>query len=288
MKLILIYILLSLMLASCNSSENKSNPKKDKESEIKPVEQTQAKPKVELENQFDKSKTMHSINVLRKIPHSNSSFTQGLLYHNGYLYESTGQRGESAVYKIDPSNGEVIQKTEIDDAYFGEGITILNNKIYMLTWRSRTCLIFDLNTLFQEKIVTYDGEGWGITTVNGDLVMSDGTDVLKYLDNETLGVSKKIAVAQDGKPVEKLNELEYIDGEIWANIWMESIIARINPQTGQVLGNIDVSSLYDEVTMSYEMESINGIAYDEETGKIYLTGKNWKYIFEVEIAEIKN
>jgi glutamine cyclotransferase len=284
MKMLFTIAIIASIIISCNSADD--NTQIETKTEIK--QDTVIKDKPREKELFDRSKKTHTINVIRKIPHSKQSFTQGLLYHNGFLYESTGQLGQSAVYKIDPSNGDVLVKTSIDRSYFGEGIALLNNKIYMLTWRSRTCLIFDINSLMLEKSVSYQGEGWGITTVEGQLVMSDGSNVLKYLDDETLEIRNKVFVSENGKDLKKLNELEYIGGEIWSNIWMEATIARIDPRTGVVNGIIDVSPLYYEVEMTHEMESINGIAYDMENGKIYLTGKNWPYIFEVEIVETEN
>jgi glutamine cyclotransferase len=232
-----------------------------------------------------KEAPVYKVKVIRTIPHDTLSFTQGLFFHNGFLYESTGQYEKSSLRKINPINGEVIQKISIEPEYFGEGIALHKGKIYMLTWQNNTCLVFDLSTFKKEREIQYAGEGWGITNYDSfTLVQSDGTNILKVVDPTNFTILNTIPVFYETSPISNLNELENIEDDIWANIWMKDTIVVIDKKTGKVKYFVDVSSLRKYLSESANVDVINGIAYDTKSKRIYLTGKDWPYIFEVEIV----
>ncbi len=227
-----------------------------------------------------------SIKVKRVLPHDSKSFTQGLVFHEGYLYESTGQYGKSALYQIDPTKGKILKKIKVASEYFGEGITIFNKKIYMLTWQSSVCLVFDLNSFELIEQINYQGEGWGLTNYDENyLVQSDGTNVLKIINPNGFEIVNTIFVYDDDKIVSNLNELELIEGDIWANIWLSDVIAVIYRFSGKVKFWVDLSPLRKYVEKDENVDVLNGIAYDPRSKEIYLTGKYWKYIFIVELVE---
>ncbi len=221
--------------------------------------------------------------IIDKIPHDISAYTQGLIYFNDYLYESTGQYFESSIRKVNPATGDVLKKASIPDAYFGEGIAIFENTIYMLTWQSRQCMIINLETFKIENTFSYSGEGWGLTDDGTSLIMSDGTSLLKFIDPSSRTVTKTVPVSFNSRPVSQLNELEYIDGKIWANIYNEDRIAVINPVTGNIENIIDFSELRNFERGNPHAEVLNGIAYNKITKEIYLTGKNWSYYYRIKI-----
>ncbi len=279
MKFILFIILQLLLVTSCNSSkqqeplpEVKTKPAAAKTAEIK------------NENPADQSFPAGnlSIKISSMIDHDNNAYTQGLIFHDGRLYESTGQYGESTLRRINPKTGEIEKKVKIEDKYFSEGIVLLNGKIYMLTWIARLGFIFDLNTLEKSGEFTYSGEGWGITTEGKYLIISDGSNVLKYLDPQTFREVKRVRVFFNGSPLNYINELEYINGEIHANLYGSDQIARIDPESGYVLGFIDLSPLKNTVAGYQNLDVLNGIAYDKDTKTYYVTGKNWPYIYTVD------
>ena len=229
--------------------------------------------------------------MTRTLPHDINSFTEGLLFHEGKLYESTGATPElpttrSAFGEVNLSTGKINIKAELDrDKYFGEGITFLNGKVYQLTWTSKVGFIYDAKTF--KKLGQFSiprEEGWGMTTDGTSLIMSDGTDKLTYIDPVTLAVTKSLAVSEDGYTLRNLNELEYVDGYIYANIWMTSHIVKIDVATGEVVGNLDLTPLAEEAAhTSRGTKEMNGIAYNPETKKFFITGKMWPYIFEIEL-----
>jgi glutamine cyclotransferase len=223
--------------------------------------------------------------VVNVFPHDPESYTEGLVYHEGYLYESTGLKGKSSLNKLDIITGKVIKKIDLSREYFGEGMTIIGNKIYQLTWLNQVGFIYDLSSFQEIGKFSYQGEGWGLTTDGKYLIMSNGTSVISFLDPETFGVIRKIEVRDGKNPVNNLNELEFIQGEIWANVFMEDIIVRIAPQTGKVLGWIDLSNLYSMLPDSERRDVLNGIAYDQEGDRIFVTGKFWPKIFEIKVSE---
>jgi glutaminyl-peptide cyclotransferase len=222
--------------------------------------------------------------IVQGFPHDPQAFTQGLEYHGGYLYESIGREGRSALRRVDLTSGRVLQEHRLDDQYFAEGLTILNDRIYQLTWKHGRGFVYDRETFAVLDSFSYTGEGWGLANDGTSLIMSDGTNVLRFLDPDTRAVTRTISVRRAGTPVTYLNELEYIDGQIWANVWMSEWIMRIDPQSGNVIGMIDAQRLRPTLGPTDRSDVLNGIAHDPETGRVFLTGKLWPRLFEVEIA----
>jgi len=225
----------------------------------------------------------YTYQVINKYPHDPEAFTQGLVYHNGFLYEGTGLRGQSTLRKTELTTGETIQSINLAPEYFGEGITILDDRIYQLTWQSHTAFTYDLE-LNRLDTWTIPNEGWGLTQNGTHLIMSDGTDTLSIIDPETYTITDIITVTHQGTEVTQINELEYIQGYIYANIWQTNQIAIINPQTGTVESWIDLTGLTQELDTTTGIDVLNGIAYDPETNKIYITGKLWPNLFEIKLT----
>lgn len=229
--------------------------------------------------------TAVSVNPL---PHNTANYTQGLEFNNGLLYEGTGNpgnTGESSIGVIDMATGQYVtgKKNGLDATYFGEGITIVGDDLFQLTWRNGKCFIYDKNTLKLKREFTYSGEGWGLCNDGKYLIMSDGSERITFRDPKTFAPVKTIEVYDDNGPRTNINELEYIDGKIYANIYTTNTIITIEPTTGRVLENIDASPL--EAVGKMGGEVLNGIAYNPATKKLYMTGKNWGKIMEVEIKE---
>lgn len=226
--------------------------------------------------------------IVNTFPHNSEFFTEGFEIRNGYLYEGTGQEGTSAIYKIDLSNWKVIQKFKLDDQYFGEGITILNGKLYQLTYKTQIGFVRNLNTFELIKTWNYKNEqGWGMTNDGKYLIMSDGTEFITYLDPETFKEIKRIQVCNQKGVVLNLNELEYINGEIWANVWTTDTIVKIDPKTGKIVAEIDLKGLLPShlVNQKTPVDVLNGIAWNSEKNKIYVTGKLWPKLFEIELVK---
>lgn len=233
---------------------------------------------------------IYSAEIVRTFPHDPKAFTQGLVFHNGFFYEGTGgyrksDEFASSLRKVEIETGKVLQKFELADEYFGEGITILNGKIYQLTWQENTAFVYDLNDFKLLKQLRYAGQGWGLTHDGTNLIMSDGTHVIRVVNPENFETIRTIAVMDEkGKPVMEINELEYIKGEIWANIWQKGMILRIDPASGKILGKIDLEQLDKEQRKNdRNADVLNGIAYDETNDRIFITGKKWKNIFEIKL-----
>ena len=232
----------------------------------------------------------YGFEVVNTYKHDPKAFTEGLFFHEGFLYESTGETGKSSLRKVEIESGRPLQKVDLPSESFGEGITLFNGKIYQLTWQEGLCRVFDAESFKLLREIRYSGEGWGLTHDEKNLIMSDGTHVIRYLDPETLQTARTIAVfRENGIPLMKINELELIKGEIWANVWhSESIdlpnhIARIDPATGKLLGWINLDGISPEDVQRGDENTLNGIAYDEKTDRIFVTGKNWKRLFEIKI-----
>jgi glutaminyl-peptide cyclotransferase len=226
---------------------------------------------------------IYDYRVRDSYPHDLKAFTQGLTYHNGFLYEGTGQKGESSIRKIDLETGEILQIKYIPSQYFGEGITIHNNKLYQLTWRSRKGFVYNLDNFELIREFNYHTEGWGLTNIGDTLVMSDGSSTLYMLNAETLTEIGRISVFDQYGPITELNELEYINGEIYANIYQSDEIAIIDPKTGKLTGAISLSGLLDMNIKHREIDVLNGIAYDATNNRLFVTGKNWTHLFEIEL-----
>jgi glutaminyl-peptide cyclotransferase len=228
----------------------------------------------------------HGYEVVRTYPHDALAFTQGLFFLNGYLYESTGLEGRSSLRKVRLEDGNVMQKYDLPRQYFGEGIVQWKDRLIGLTYRSQTGFVYDLATFKPLRQFKYVGEGWGLTHDGKRLIMSDGTSELRFWDPETLRESGRIKVTHEGRPVGSLNELEWVKGEIFANIWQTDRIARIDPDSGKVLGWIDLTGLLkpSERIEGYT-DVLNGIAYDANRGRLFVTGKRWPKVFEIRITE---
>lgn len=226
--------------------------------------------------------------VVKVYPHNIEHFTQGLEIKNGYLYEGTGQEGTSAIYKTDLLTGKIVQQYKLDDKFFGEGITILNDKLYQLTYKNQIGFVRNLTNFELIRTWNYKNtEGWGLTNDGKSLIMSDGTGFLTFLDPENLKETKKIEICNHKGVVVNLNELEYINGEIWANIWTTDNIVRIDPLTGKIVAEIDLKGLLPAglINQNAPPDVLNGIAWDNEKNKIYVTGKLWPKLFEIELVK---
>lgn len=223
--------------------------------------------------------------VIHSYPHDRNAFTQGLFYHDGVLFEGTGQETGSTLREVEIETGKVKRQHNLDNALFGEGIALYNNRIFQVTWKSKVGFVYNMSDFKVINKIYYSTEGWGLTAMKDKIVMSDGTNVLYYFDPEMFTVASKIEVYDNEKKVDKLNELEYIDGEIWANIWMTDEIARIDPVSGRVLGYINMKDLLPEADRTADTDVLNGIAYDDSAKRIFVTGKFWPKLFEIKLTE---
>jgi glutamine cyclotransferase len=223
--------------------------------------------------------------IVRTYPHDRAAFTQGLLYHEGFLYESTGLHGQSSLRKIELETGRVIQRIEVPSQYFAEGLALFGQRLYQVTWQSRLGFVYDLQTFERQRIFNYRGEGWGLTHDGKSLILSDGTSRLRYLHPETFDPQQEVEVFDGERPLTLLNELEYIEGEIWANVWQSDRIARIQPATGGVTGWVDLSGLLTPEDRRFGVDVLNGIAYDPQGKRIFVTGKLWPKLFEIRLTQ---
>lgn len=238
---------------------------------------------------------VYTYEVVNTYKHDSKAFTEGLFFHNGFLYESAGRIGRSSLRKVDLESGKVLQQYNLPADIFGEGISLFNGKIYQLTWQSKIGYVYDVNDFKLLREFNYKGEGWGLTTDGKQLIMSDGTHVIRFVDPETFQTQRTITVfRENGQPLMNINELEYIKGEIWSNVWHSEIpgilgkpnhIARIDPQTGKLLGWINLEGISPEDVDRDPENTLNGIAYDETGDRIFVTGKNWKKLFEIKIKQ---
>lgn len=228
----------------------------------------------------------YDLEVVAEYPHDTGSYTQGLFFNEGQMYESTGLHGKSTFRKVDLESGKALEKLDFDKKYFVEGSVIWEDNLYILTWESRLAFIYDANTLEYKSTWKYPREGWGITTDGKHLIASDGSANLYFMDGN-FAQKKKVLVTIEGRPVRFLNELEYIDGKIWANVYTSDEIVIINPKDGKIEGVIDCRGLLPKQLRTPDTDVLNGIAYDDEDGKIYLTGKNWPKLYEVKLIERK-
>jgi glutaminyl-peptide cyclotransferase len=223
--------------------------------------------------------------VVRVFPHDTSAYTQGLAYRDGFLYEGTGRKGHSSLRKVRLETGEVLQRVDLASEFFGEGITILKDKVFQLTWTSGKVFVYNLNDFHLLRNFSYFGEGWGLAANDRELFLSDGTAEIRVLDPESFQEKRRIKVHDRSTPVDQLNELEFVDGQIFANVWHTNRIARISPQTGDVVGWIDLTGLLSSVYRLEPEAVLNGIAYDPTQKRLFVTGKLWPSVFEIRLSE---
>lgn len=228
----------------------------------------------------------YKLDVVAEYPHDTGSYTQGLFFQDGQMYESTGQYGLSSFMKVDLETGAALERMDFNDEYFVEGSVMFEGNLYILTWTNRKAFVYDAETLEYKAAWKYPREGWGITHDGRNLIASDGSANLYFMDGN-FAQQKKLKVTLEDRPVRFLNELEYIDGKIWANVYTTDSIVIINPKTGKVEGLVDCTGLLPRALHEPSTDVLNGIAYDEKTGKIYLTGKNWPRLYEVRLVEKK-
>lgn len=228
----------------------------------------------------------YSYKVIKIYPHDKEAFTQGLFYDNGVLYEGTGQETGSSLREVELETGKVLRQHNLDPSLFGEGITLFKDRIYQVTWRNKVGFIYNRSDFRVINKIFIQTEGWGLTTMNDRIIMSDGSNVLYFHEPEMFDAASRIEVYDNEKKVDQLNELEYIDGEIWANIWQTDIIARIDPLSGKVNSYIDLSSLYPEAKRrEVNADVLNGIAWDAQGRRVFVTGKRWPKLYEIKITE---
>ncbi|MBO0722132.1 MAG: glutaminyl-peptide cyclotransferase [Blastocatellia bacterium] len=221
--------------------------------------------------------------VVNTYPHDPAAYTQGLVYQNGVLYESTGLNGQSSIRIVELQTGKVLKKAEVPPQFFGEGLALLKGKAYQLTWQSHQGFIYDPADFRLLDTFRYTGEGWGLTHDGNSLIMSDGTPVIRFLNPETFAVQRVINVRDGQLPISQINELEYIKGEIYANIYQTERIARIDPQSGKVTAWINLPGLLTREDRQRQVDVLNGIAYDEARDRIFVTGKLWPKLFEIKL-----
>ncbi|TRO54703.1 glutaminyl-peptide cyclotransferase [Candidatus Bathyarchaeota archaeon] len=229
---------------------------------------------------------LYTYQVVNKYYHDPGAFTQGLVVYDGVFIEGTGLYGRSSIRYVDIETGEVLEKVDLAPEYFGEGVAILDNTIYQLTWREHTGFTYDLN-LQKTGEFSIPNEGWGLTTDGTQLIMSDGTATLSFIDSDTMNIVSTVKITFEDEDVVRLNELEYINGMVYANIWQTDLIAIINPDDGEVVSWIDLTGIKNELDSALGADVLNGIAYDPETEKLYVTGKLWSNLFEIQLVPKK-
>jgi glutamine cyclotransferase len=226
---------------------------------------------------------VYSYNIVNTYPHDPDAFTQGLVFDDGVLYEGTGLYGQSSLRRVELETGDILQIRELSDQFFGEGIAIRGDRIIQLTWQSNIGFVYDKNSFELLQEFDYSTEGWGITYDGTRLIMSDGTSTLHFLDPQTFEETGQVEVFDNNGPVTRLNELEYVEGEIYANVWQTDRIARIAPDEGRVIGWVDLGGLLSAEDRNQSVDVLNGIAYDADDGRLFVTGKLWPKLFELEL-----
>lgn len=226
----------------------------------------------------------YKIKVLETLPHDINSYTQGLFFYNQQLYESAGLKGESRFRKVDLSKGTTLKIIKFPNEYFAEGSTVINDKLFILTWQERVVFVYDINTFKKIKTFYNPNDGWGLTTDGKQLIASDGSSTLYFINPENFSEISRIEVKLNGKSIDQLNELEYINGDIWANVYQTDLIVIINPKNGVVKATIDCSNLLPESLRTPNTEVLNGIAYNPESKQIYITGKKWPKMYRIQLV----
>ncbi len=286
MRLYLIFFIVLLSL-SCNEKQSRSN------TNSMAANKTSGNSTNTNSTKSSAGVPVYTYEIVNTFRHDSKAFTQGLFFHNGFLYESTGEIGKSELRRVEIESGKVVQQLKLPINSFGEGATILNGKIYQLTYLEGRAFAYDAETFKLLKEFDYQGQGWGLTTDGKNLYMTDSTHVIRVLDPETFKIIRTVVVfREDGKPLMQINELEFIKGEIWANVWHSedpdilgkpNYIARIDPSNGKLLGWVDLDGISPDDVKRSDENTLNGIAYDEATDRIFVTGKNWKKLFEIKV-----
>ena len=227
--------------------------------------------------------TAYDYRVVQVYPHDRAAYCQGLVYEDGVLYEGTGKYGESSLRQVELATGKVLRQVNLDRSIFGEGITVWRDSIIQLSWKENVAFIYDKQTFARTGQFRYTGEGWGITHDGRYWIVSDGTPTLRFFDPRTFQVARRVTVRDGAQRIRNLNELEYVAGEIWANVWYQDYLVRISPETGDVLGYLDLSRLWPRSQRPDGESVLNGIAYDTKTGHLLVTGKNWPQLYELEL-----
>ncbi len=230
---------------------------------------------------------VYNFEIINEFPHDTNAFTQGFEYYNGFFYESTGNYGKSTLRKVEIKTGKVLQKIDIDKQYFAEGMTIFNNKIYQLTWKKNKGFVYDLETFELEKTFNYNQskEGWGLTHNNEKLIKTDGTERMWFLNPESLKEERFIETYTNSRKAENLNELEFVNGKIYANLWQKNSILIVNPINGAIEGIVNLKGLQSKAKQEGDNNVLNGIAYDEENDRLFVTGKKWNKVFEIKLVK---
>jgi len=226
----------------------------------------------------------YTFTIVAAHPHDTTAFTQGLAYRDGFLYEGTGRKGQSSLRKVRLETGAIVQQVNLESDLFGEGITLISDRVIQLTWTSQIGFVYDLNNFHLLRRFSYSGEGWGLATNGRDLFMSDGTSELRVLDGKTFQEERRIKVHDGPTPLDQLNELEFVEGQIFANVWHSNRVARISPQTGDVVGWIDLTGLLGPMYRLDPEAVLNGIAYDPVRKRLFVTGKLWPRVFEIKLT----
>lgn len=227
----------------------------------------------------------YTYQVVNSLPHDTNAFTQGLIFYEGSFYESTGLQGRSSLRRVEIDTGKVLKNIAVPSEYFAEGMTIFQGKIYQLTWLHQKGFVYDLGTFEKEKEFSYYGEGWGLTNDGKNLILSDGTNKIRFIDPFTFEVLKTISVSENGQPIASLNELEYIKGQIFANVWQTDRIIVIDPASGNVTSSIDLTGILQSKDKTGQEDVLNGIAYDASKDRLFVTGKLWPKIFEIKLKK---
>lgn len=230
---------------------------------------------------------VYGYEIVKVYPHDKNAFTQGLIFVDGHLLEGTGLNGESTLRRVELETGKVLKKIDLEAKYFGEGITQFKDKIYQLTWQHNVGFVYDAKTFERLKTFKYPTEGWGITHDGSKLIMSDGTANLYFIDPETLEQAGKVVVKEGSMPIANLNELEFVNGEVWANVWQTFTIVRIDPKSGKVTGWIDLTGILkqSDLPAGHEVDVMNGIAHDAKGDRIFITGKLWPKLYEIKLVK---
>ena len=232
--------------------------------------------------------TTYTYEVVNTYPHDRNAFTQGLVFHQGLLYESTGMNGASSLRRVELETGKVLMKVDVPAIYFAEGLALFNNRLYQLTWQNQQGFVYDLDSFNVIRGFNYAGEGWGLTHDSRSLILSDGTNRIRFLNPDTFEVQRVITVQDNGRDITQLNELEYIKGEIYANIWYSDRVARVDPQSGRVTAWINLAGLLAPEDRTDPGAVLNGIAYDEASDRLFVTGKYWPKLFEIRLKLRRN